>query len=43
MSSNNASNSPVPGGKKTNLEPMLQLRVARANHLWESYWSNAKN
>ena len=29
--------------KETNLEPMLQLRVARANHLWESYWSNAKN
>jgi hypothetical protein len=29
--------------KEINLEPMLQLRVARANHLWESYWSNAKN
>lgn len=29
--------------KETNLEPMLQLRVARANNLWESYWSNAKN
>ena len=29
--------------KETSLEPMLQLRVARANHLWESYWSNAQN
>jgi hypothetical protein len=29
--------------KETNLQPMLQLRVARANHLWESYWSNNKN
>ena len=29
--------------KETNLEPMLQLRVARANHLWASYWSNLKN
>jgi Uncharacterised protein family (UPF0236) len=29
--------------KETNLEPMLQLRVARANNLWASYWSNAKN
>ena len=29
--------------KETNLEPMLQLRVARANSLWQSYWSNAKN
>ena len=29
--------------KETNLEPILQLRVARANNLWTSYWSNAKN
>jgi hypothetical protein len=29
--------------KATNLEPMLQLRVARANNLWASYWSNLKN
>ena len=29
--------------KETNLEPMLQLRVARANNLWTSHWSNAKN
>lgn len=29
--------------KETNLEPMLQLRVARANRLWESHWSNTKN
>lgn len=29
--------------KEINLEPILQLRVARANNLWESYWSNAKN
>ena len=29
--------------KEINLEPMLQLRVARANNLWDSYWSNAKN
>jgi hypothetical protein len=29
--------------KETNLEPMLQLRVARANNLWKSYWSNLKN
>jgi len=29
--------------KETNLEPMLQLRVARANNLWPSYWSKAKN
>jgi hypothetical protein len=29
--------------KETNLEPMLQLRVARANSLWEAYWSNTKN
>jgi uncharacterized protein UPF0236 len=29
--------------KEINLEPMLQLRVARANQLWQSYWSNAKN
>jgi len=29
--------------KETNLEPMLQLRVARANNRWTSYWSNAKN
>ena len=29
--------------KESNLEPMLQLRVARANHLWILYWSNAKN
>jgi len=29
--------------KETNLEPMLQLRVARANNLWSSYWANAKN
>jgi hypothetical protein len=29
--------------KETNLEPMLQLRVARANNLWASYWSNLQN
>lgn len=29
--------------KETNLEPMLPLRVARANHLWASYRSIAKN
>lgn len=29
--------------KETNLEPMLQLRVARANRLWSSYWATANN
>lgn len=29
--------------KEINLEPMLQLRVARANRHWAAYWSNAKN
>lgn len=29
--------------KETNLEPMLQLRVARANNLWAAYWSNTQN
>jgi hypothetical protein len=29
--------------KETNLEPMLQLRVARANNLWASYWSTLEN
>jgi len=29
--------------KETNIEPMLQLRVARANNQWASYWSNNKN
>ncbi len=29
--------------KETNLEPMLNLRVARANGWWNLYWHNAKN
>jgi hypothetical protein len=29
--------------KEINLEPMLQLRVARANQLWAPYWANTKN
>ena len=29
--------------KETNAQTMLNLRVARANHLWESYWQNTKN
>lgn len=29
--------------KETNIEPMLNLRVARANGWWPLYWANAKN
>jgi hypothetical protein len=29
--------------KETNIQPMLNLRVARANGWWAIYWSNAKN
>ena len=29
--------------KETNLEPMLNLRVARANGWWELYWHHAQN
>jgi hypothetical protein len=29
--------------KETNLEPMLNLRVARANGWWNLYWHHAKN
>jgi len=28
--------------KETNAEAMLGLRVARANHLWGSYWNHPK-
>jgi hypothetical protein len=29
--------------KETNAQSMLNLRVARANNLWHSYWQRAKN
>jgi hypothetical protein len=29
--------------KETHIEPMLNLRVARANGWWKTYWANAKN
>ena len=29
--------------KETNIEPMLNLRVARANSWWDLYWSKVKN
>jgi hypothetical protein len=39
MCFNNASSSPAVGGKKPTAEKMLGRRVARANHLWQRYWS----
>lgn len=35
----------IAGGwwKETNLEPMLNLRVARANNWWAEYWSSHSN
>jgi hypothetical protein len=29
--------------KETNLQPMLNLRVARSNHWWAKYWSSHSN
>jgi hypothetical protein len=35
----------ISGGwwRETNMEAMLQLRVARANNWWDSYWAKARN
>jgi hypothetical protein len=30
-------------GKEINAKAMLNLRVARANDLWSTYWSSTKN
>jgi len=35
----------ISGGwwRETNVEAMLQLRVARANNWWDTYWAKARN